>query len=92
MIPKKLFSPKCLHPDREVVFNDDLQRFFNYILDKKKIVSNNEMIISYSEYKIYYKEKKISMLHFSRSKEENAKEYYECLFGQVQNFFFYERL
>ena len=88
MIPKKLFSPKCLHPDREVVFNDDLQRFFNYILDKKKIVSNKEMIISYSEYKIYYKEKKISMLHFSRSKEENAKEYYECLFGQVQNFFF----
>lgn len=88
MIPKKLFSPKCLHPDREVVFNDDLQRFFNYILDKKKIVTNNEVIISYSEYKIYYKEKKISMLHFSRSKEENAKEYYECLFGQIQNFFF----
>ena len=58
MIPKKLFSPKCLHPDREVVFNDDLQRFFNYILDKKKIVTNNEVIISYSEYKIYYKEKK----------------------------------
>lgn len=88
MIPKKLFSPKCLHPDREVVFKDDLQKFFGFILDKKKIDINNEVIISYSEYKIYYKEKKISMLHFSRSKEENAKEYYECLFGEVQKFFF----
>ena len=90
MIPKKLFSPKCLHFDREIVFRDDLNNFFEYILAKKKAENKEDIIITYLEYKIYYKEKKISMLHFSRSKEENAKEYYESLFGEIQSFFFLE--
>ena len=88
MIPKKLFSPKCLHFDREIVFRDDLNNFFEYILTKKQAENKEDTIITYLEYKKYYKEKGISMLHFSRSKEENAKEYYECLFGEIQSFFF----
>lgn len=87
MLPKKLFTPKCLLPDRDEAFKDDLSNFFNYI--RNNILPEKE-IISYQEYKKFYKEKKISMLHFSKRKEESSKEYYEVLFGEVQNFFFKE--
>jgi hypothetical protein len=111
MIPKKLFTPKCLHADREVVFHEDIQNFYNYFFSKlkedyrefllsKKIsikenliqdeeifeIINNEETFNYSIFKKYWREKKMSMLHFSKSKEENAKEYYEVLFGEVQYF------
>ena len=32
------------------------------------------------------------MLHFSKRKEESAKEYYEVLFGEIQSFFFNENI
>jgi hypothetical protein len=111
MIPKKLFTPKCLHADREVVFHEDIQNFYNYFFNKLKDdyrewinssnieipeklnqdeeifqIINNEETFNYSIFKKYWREKKMSMLHFSKSKEENSKEYYEVLFGEVQYF------
>ena len=89
MLPKKLFSPKCLHPDRDIVFQDDLTRFFNIILTDYNIISNEDELIkipnfTYKKYKHYYNQKHFSMIHFSISKEENQKEYYEVLFGEIQ--------
>jgi len=95
MFPKKLFGARCLYPDREFVFKQDLEDFFLYILKvlKVKIKDEEELLIeqfnihnfSFKNFKVYWKEKKMSMLHFSKSKEENTKEYYEVLFGEVQS-------
>ena len=91
MIPKKLFTPKCLHPDRNIVFYDDLMNFFNNILEnlsiKENIITKDlelNYLFNFKTFKIFYKNNKISMLHFSRSKEENAKEYYEFIFLAVK--------
>ena len=88
MLPKKLFCPKCLLPERNQAFKDDLDDFFNYIVTNLK----DGELLSYPAYKIYYKNKKFSMLHFSKRKEESAKEYYEVLFGEIQSFFFNENI
>ena len=88
MLPKKLFCPKCLLPERNQAFKDDLDDFFNYIVTNLK----DGELLSYQAYKIYYKNKKFSMLHFSKRKEESAKEYYEVLFGEIQSFFFNENI
>lgn len=88
MLPKKLFCPKCLLPERNQAFKDDLDDFFNYILTNLK----DGELLSYLTYKKYYKNKKFSMLHFSKRKEESAKEYYEVLFGEIQSFFFNENI
>ena len=42
--------------------------------------------LNYLNFKIFWKEKKMSMLHFCKSKEENYKEFYEVLFGEIQSF------
>lgn len=86
MLPKKLFCPKCLLPERDNAFRDDLIDFYNYIIQQ---IGKGELL-NYETYKKYYKLKKISMLHFSKRKEESAKEYYEVLFGEIQSFFFTE--
>ena len=88
MLPKKLFCPKCLLPERDHAFKDDLEDFYNYILQN---LQEGE-ILTYNEYKKYYKNKKFSMLHFSKRKEESAKEYYEVLFGEIQSFFFSDNI
>lgn len=93
MLPKKLFCPKCLHPDRDLVFKEDLDMLFNHILSQMNINSiqserNRISELRYERYKMYYNAKRMSMIHFSRSKEENAKEYNEVLFGEIQNFLF----
>ena len=36
MLPKKLFCPKCLLPEREHAFKDDLDNFYNYIIENLK--------------------------------------------------------
>lgn len=93
MLPKMLFCPKCLHPDRDLVFKEDLDMLFTYILDQmniNSIESENERIFgfTYKQYKVYYNDKRMSMLHYSQSKEENTREYNEVLFGEIQNFLF----
>jgi hypothetical protein len=88
MLPKKLFCPKCLLPEREHAFKDDLDNFYNYIIQNLK----EGEILTYDAYKKFYKIKKISMLHFSKRKEESAKEYYEVLFGEIQSFFFSDNI
>ena len=94
MLPKKLFCPKCLLPERDTAFKDDLTDFYNYILEnaKKEKVTANEQYLSYATYKKLYKAKKISMLHFAKRKEESAKEYYEVLFGEILSFFFSDEI
>ena len=88
MLPKKIFCPKCLLPERDHAFRDDLIVFYNFIIKNLK----KEKILTYETYKKYYKLKKISMLHFSKRKEESSKEYYEVLFGEIQSFFFSENI
>ena len=100
MLPKKLFCPKCLLPERDLAFKDDLTDFYNYIMEnitqekekEKNISLQNNNLLSYESYKKYYKSKKISMLHFSKRKEESAKEYYEVLFGEILSFFFIDNI
>ena len=100
MLPKKLFCPKCLLPERDIAFKDDLTEFYNYIMEnitkekekEKNISLPNNNLLSYESYKKYYKSKKISMLHFSKRKEESAKEYYEVLFGEILSFFFIDNI
>lgn len=100
MLPKKLFCPKCLLPERDIAFKDDLTDFYNYIMEnitqekekEKNISLQNNNLLSYESYKKYYKSKKISMLHFSKRKEESAKEYYEVLFGEILSFFFIDNI
>ena len=91
MIPKKIFCPKCLLPERDIAFKDDLTDFYNYILENMKN-NENENFLYFAKYKKCYKDKKISMLHFSKSKEESAKEYYEVLFGEILSFFFNDNI
>jgi hypothetical protein len=142
MISKKLFTPKCQHLDRDVVFHEDIDNFFidfiSYLksniknLNKDETNEQNELLnmkneknsqkfeselynqnknnnyineenlnnkndlnsledillknLSYKIFKNFWNEKKMSMLHFSKSKEENSKEYYEVLFGEIQSF------
>jgi len=135
MIPKKLFSPKCLHPNREQIFKDDLENFYNLYLVKlfstqtfnkeektyivneninfyflnsnyitnfenplkndsvfdieeieSKLILNNNL--TYSFFKKIWAEKEFSLLHFTKDKEENINEYYQCLFREVQKFLF----
>ena len=88
MLPKKIFCPKCLLPERDHAFRDDLIDFYNFIIKNLK----KEKILTYETYKKYYKLKKISILHFSKRKEESSKEYYEVLFGEIQSFFFSENI
>lgn len=174
MIPKKLFNNKCLHPDREIIFAEDLQMFYNlYILnlinpsskikniikseitrqfqifkntnsfisqqnqeDDIKLNSNeeiefdetckklevlskskdyitkisnpskmnsdnhyysnsliNEILIDkrifYEEsFKTTWKELRMSLIHHSKSKEENTNEYYQELFKEIQLYLF----
>lgn len=38
MIPKKLFTPKCLYTDREIVFQEDIRNFYSIIF--QKIIEN----------------------------------------------------
>jgi hypothetical protein len=59
---------------------------------EKNIPLPNNNLLSYESYKKYYKSKKISMLHFSKRKEESAKEYYEVLFGEILSFFFIDNI
>ena len=59
---------------------------------EKNISLQNNNLLSYELYKKYYKSKKISMLHFSKRKEESAKEYYEVLFGEILSFFFIDNI
>jgi hypothetical protein len=103
MLPKKLFTPKCLHIDRDTVFKEDLNNFYRYCASKLKLelTSNNDLegtiaklILSctFKDFKNFYKECRISMLHFSKIKEENSKEYYEVLFGVIQFFLIEEYL
>ena len=100
MLPKKLFCPKCLLPERDIAFKDDLTDFYNYIMEnitqekekEKNISLPNNNLLSYESYKKYYKSKKMSMLHFSKRKEESAKEYYEVLFGEILSFFFIDNI
>ena len=94
MIPKKIFCPKCLLPERDIAFKDDLTDFYNYILEnmQKEKINANETLLSFATYKKFYKTKKISMLHFSKRKEESAKEYYEVLFGEILSFFFNDNI
>jgi hypothetical protein len=94
MIPKKIFCPKCLLPERDIAFKDDLTDFYNYILENmhKEKINSNETLLSFATYKKFYKAKKISMLHFSKRKEESAKEYYEVLFGEILSFFFNDNI
>ena len=100
MLPKKLFCPKCLLPERDIAFRDDLTEFYNYIMEnitkekekEKNISLPNNNLLSYELYKKYYKSKKMSMLHFSKRKEESAKEYYEVLFGEILSFFFIDNI
>ena len=100
MLPKKLFCPKCLLPERDLAFKDDLTDFYNYIMEnitkekekEKNISLPNNNLFSYELYKKYYKSKKMSMLHFSKRKEESAKEYYEVLFGEILSFFFIDSI
>ena len=100
MLPKKLFCPKCLLPERDLAFKDDLTDFYNYIMEnitkekekEKNISLPNNNLLSYESYKKYYKSKKMSMLHFSKRKEESAKEYYEVLFGEILSFFFIDNI
>ena len=100
MLPKKLFCPKCLLPERDIAFKDDLTDFYNYIMEnitkekekEKNIPLPNNNLLSYESYKKYYKSKKMSMLHFSKRKEESAKEYYEVLFGEILSFFFIDNI
>ena len=100
MLPKKLFCPKCLLPERDIAFKDDLTEFYNYIMEnitkekekEKNISLPNNNLLSYESYKKYYKSKKMSMLHFSKRKEESAKEYYEVLFGEILSFFFIDNI
>ena len=100
MLPKKLFCPKCLLPERDIAFKDDLTDFYNYIMEnitkekekEKNIPLANNNLLSYESYKKYYKSKKMSMLHFSKRKEESAKEYYEVLFGEILSFFFIDNI
>ena len=100
MLPKKLFCPKCLLPERDIAFKDDLTEFYNYIMEnitqekekEKNISLPNNNLFSYELYKKYYKSKKMSMLHFSKRKEESAKEYYEVLFGEILSFFFIDNI
>ena len=100
MLPKKLFCPKCLLPERDLAFKDDLTDFYNYIMEsitkekekEENISLPNSNLLSYESYKKYYKSKKISMLHFSKRKEESAKEYYEVLFGEILSFFFIDNI
>ena len=94
MIPKKIFCPKCLLPERDIAFKDDLTDFYNYILENmnKEKKTANEILLSFATYKKLYKDKKISMLHFSKRKEESAKEYYEVLFGEILSFFFNDNI
>lgn len=46
MIPKKLFCPKCLYPDRDIVFREDIKTFYsNYLkscLFSKKTDKNDK--------------------------------------------------
>jgi len=100
MLPKKLFCPKCLLPERDLAFKDDLTDFYNYIMEsitkekekEENISLPNNNLLSYESYKKYYKSKKMSMLHFSKRKEESAKEYYEVLFGEILSFFFIDNI
>ena len=59
---------------------------------EKNIPLPNNNLLSYESYKKYYKSKKMSMLHFSKRKEESAKEYYEVLFGEILSFFFIDNI
>jgi len=110
MLPKRLFGARCLYPDREFVFKQDLEDFFLYVQTNiqfkskqeeinydEKIKNNNieniekiekieeSLSFNYTYFKTYWNERKMCMLHFSKSKEENTKEYYEVLFGEIQS-------
>ena len=88
MLPKKLFCPKCLLPERDQAFRDDLEDFFSYISSNLK----DGQLLTYEAYKKFYKAKKISMFHFSKRKEESSKEYYEVLFWEIQSFIFSDNI
>lgn len=53
---------------------------------RRKISQSILKTLNYTIFKYYWKEKKMTLLHFCKSKEENFKEYYEILFGEIQSF------
>ena len=84
MSPKALFNPKNQHADRDIVFHEDFSRFYDYI--DSQIKSNEaQKSFSYSGFKSLWKEKKMSLIHFIKSKEESIKEFYEVLYGEIQS-------
>lgn len=81
MLPKLLFNPKNLHADRDIVFQEDFSKFFMFV--ESQTESLNEL--TFKQFKELWKEKKMSLIHFIKSKEESIKEYYEVLYGEIQS-------
>lgn len=84
MLPRSLFNPKNLHADRDIVFQEDFIHFYDFIESRNKSFEAQNMF-TYIGFKQLWKEKKMSLIHFIKSKEESIKEYYEVLFGEIQS-------
>jgi len=81
MLPKLLFNPKNLHADRDIVFEEDFNKFYLYV----ETQSESQKEFTYNHFKLLWKGKKMSLLHFIKTKEESIKEYYEVLYGEIQS-------
>ena len=83
MFPKSLFIQKNLNVDRDIVFQEDISNFYKYIESSEKLEDLSNF--SYLNFKLHWKSKKMSLIHFIKSKEESIKEYYEVLYGEIQS-------
>jgi len=75
--------------DKIFLKNQNYDDKINQIDNRNIKISQTENILNnldYNVFKFFWKEKSMSLLHFCKSKEENYKEYYEVLFGEVQSF------
>ena len=54
-MPKKLFTPKCLHPDRDITFREDIENFYyDYIESIFSDSLNKDLLINfYTDKQIY---------------------------------------
>lgn len=93
MIPQKLFYPKYLSMNREAIFKEDLDSFYNTIskalqLDDEENFEEKTASFTYEKFKQFYKEHSLFALHFSMTKEEKRKDYYDTLFGVIISYLF----
>ena len=89
MLHKKIFCPKCLLPERDIAFKDDLTDFYNHVLENmhKEKKKRKKIFFLLRHIKNYTKIKKYQCFIFRNVKKKTQKNITKFYFEKFYLFF-----